>query len=91
MKFLLGMGIVFETAVLILFLTRLELVTTKTLLRKFKWAVLAAFVVSAVITPSGDPVNQTLVAVPIIVLYLLGIFISWVFKKRPEPEGGSEG
>ena len=86
-KFLLGMGLVFETPILILFLTRLGIVSTGFLLRKFKWAVLIAFIVAAVITPSGDPVNQTIVAVPILVLYLLGILISWLFKKRPRPEG----
>jgi sec-independent protein translocase protein TatC len=91
MKFLLGMGLVFETPILILFLTRLGIVSTGFLLRKFKWAVLIAFTVAAVITPSGDPVNQTIVAVPILVLYLLGILISWIFKKRAKPEEQEEG
>jgi len=85
-KFLVGMGLVFETPILILFLTRLGLVSTGFLLRKFKWAVLLAFIIAAVITPSGDPINQTIVAVPIIVLYALGILISWVFKKKADPE-----
>ena len=86
MKFLLGIGLTFETPILILFLTRLGLVTPKFLLKKFKWAVLLAFIISAVITPSGDPVNQTIVAVPIIVLYAIGVGISFLFKKREEPE-----
>jgi sec-independent protein translocase protein TatC len=88
MKFLLGMGLVFETPILILFLTRLGLVTTGFLLRKIKWAILLAFLVAAVITPSGDPINQTIVAVPIVVLYLLGILISWIFKRKPETGAG---
>jgi sec-independent protein translocase protein TatC len=86
MKLLLGIGLTFETPILILFLTRLGLVTPKFLLKKFKWAVLLAFVASAVITPSGDPVNQTIVAIPIIVLYLVGVGISFLFKKRENPE-----
>jgi len=86
MKFLLGIGLTFETPILILFLTRLGLVTPMFLLKKFKWAVLLAFVASAVITPSGDPVNQTIVAVPIIVLYAIGVGISFLFQKRQEPE-----
>ncbi len=88
-KFLLGMGLVFETPILILFLTRLGIVSTGFLLRKFKWAVLISFIISAVITPSGDPVNQTIVAVPIIVLYGLGIAISWLFRKREKPDGAA--
>ncbi|MEW6756788.1 MAG: twin-arginine translocase subunit TatC [Acidobacteriota bacterium] len=80
--FLLGMGLTFETPVLIFLLTRLGLVSTGTLARKFKWAVLGAFVISAVITPSGDPVTQTAVAVPLVLLYGLGLLISWVFRRR---------
>ena len=86
MKFLLGLGLVFETPILILFLTRLGLVTPAFLMKKFKWAVLIAFIISAVITPSGDPVNQTIVAVPIIVLYAIGVCVSWIFRKRPVQE-----
>ncbi len=90
MKFLLGIGLTFETPILILLLTRLGLVTPVFLFKKFKWAILIAFLLSAVITPSGDPVNQTIVAVPIIVLYAIGVLISWIFRKReaPAPEAG---
>ncbi len=82
MKFLLGIGLTFETPILILFLTRLGLVSPGFLVRKFKWAVLIAFIISAIITPSGDPVNQTIVAVPIVILYAIGVLISWIFRKR---------
>jgi len=89
MKFLLGIGLTFETPILILFLTRLGIVSPGFLARKFKWAVLIAFVISAIITPSGDPVNQTIVAVPIVILYAIGVLISWIFRKRVDP--GTEG
>jgi sec-independent protein translocase protein TatC len=88
MKFLLGIGLTFETPVLILLLTRLGIVTPEFLLKKIKWAVLVAFVISAIITPSGDPVNQTIVALPIVVLYALGVGVSFLFRKKREP--GSE-
>jgi len=84
LKFLLGLGLVFETPVLIFLLTRLGLVTTKTLVKKAKWAILIAFALSAVITPSGDPVTQTVVAVPIILLYGVGVAVSWLFRRRGE-------
>lgn len=85
MKFLLGIGLTFETPILILFLTRLGIVTPMFLLKKFKWAILISFVISAVITPSGDPVNQTIVALPIVILYLIGVGISFLFKKKETP------
>ncbi len=84
LKFLLGIGLVFETPVLIFLLTRLGIVSTKTLLKQWRWVIVGAFVISAVITPSGDPVTQTIVAVPIIILYGLGLLISWLFRKREE-------
>jgi sec-independent protein translocase protein TatC len=84
--FLLAMGLVFETPILIFLLTRLGVVSTGFLLRNIKWAVLVAFIVAAVITPSGDPVTQTAVAGPMVVLYGLGILISFLFRKRPAPE-----
>ncbi len=80
--FIVGLGVVFQLPVLILVLARLGLVTPGFLLRKFKFAVLAAFIISAVITPSGDVVNQTLLAAPIIGLYLLGVGVAWLFGKR---------
>lgn len=90
MKFLLGLGLVFETPVLIFLLTRLGLVTPKTLWKGFRWAVLTAFIVSAVITPSGDPLTQTVVAVPIIVLYALGVLVSYLFRKRDAGQEASQ-
>ena len=52
------------------------------LLQKFKYAVVLAFIIAAVVTPSADMVNQTVLAVPMILLYLLGIAIAYVFGKK---------
>jgi sec-independent protein translocase protein TatC len=84
--FLLGLGLVFQIPVVIFVLARLGLVTPMGLLRVWKWAVLASFIVSAVVTPSPDVVNQTALAAPMIGLYLLGVLIAWAFG-RPRPPG----
>jgi sec-independent protein translocase protein TatC len=86
--FVVGLGTVFQLPVIIFILSRIGLVTPGGLLRNFKYAVLAAFVVSAIITPSMDVVNQTMVATPIIALYLLGIGVAWLFG-RPRSQDGS--
>lgn len=86
LKFLLGIGLVFETPVLIFLLTRLGLVSAGTLLKKWRWVILGAFAVSAIVTPSGDPVTQTVVAVPIIALYAIGLLVSWLFQRRTPKE-----
>ena len=56
------------------------------LLRKFKYAVLISFVVAAIITPTPDVATQTLLAVPMLGLYLLGVLVAWVFG-RPRRSG----
>jgi sec-independent protein translocase protein TatC len=81
-KMILGMGFVFETPILIFFLARLGIVTPAFLLQKFKYAVLIIFVIAALITPTPDMVTQTALAVPMILLYLLGIGIAYLFGQK---------
>lgn len=81
-KIILGLGICFELPIVIFFLTRMGVVTERWLLKKFKYAVLVVFVIAALITPTPDVATQTVFAVPMLLLYLLGIAISWVSRKR---------
>lgn len=83
-KFMLGMGLIFELPVLIFLLSVLGLVNAKMLLKGFRWAIFGAFVVAAIITPTPDPVNQSLVAGPLIVLYLIGILIAAIFGRKKD-------
>jgi sec-independent protein translocase protein TatC len=84
--FLLGLGLVFQLPVVIFVLSRIGLVTPRFLIRNFKFAVLAAFVVSAIITPTPDIVTQSLLALPMIGLYLLGVGVAALFgRPRREP------
>jgi sec-independent protein translocase protein TatC len=80
----LAAGIVFETPVLIFFLARLGIVTPKFLMKQWKFAIVISFIVAAIVTPTPDPVNQTILAVPMIALYFLGVFVAWLFAKKPE-------
>jgi sec-independent protein translocase protein TatC len=57
-------------------------VSPKTLAKHRKYAILLAFVVAAILTPTPDVFNQTLMAVPIIVLYEIGILVSRIFVRR---------
>jgi len=85
-KFLLAMGIVFQMPTLVFFLAKMGLITARFLVQKFKFAVLVIFIISAVITPTGDPVTQMVFAAPMVGLYLLGIAIAWIVgPKRAKP------
>jgi len=75
-------GLCFEIPLIIFFLAKIGVVKTKWLTKFRKFAILLAFVVGAVITPTFDPVNQSLVAVPIIFLYELGILLSRFARKK---------
>ena len=78
----LATGAVFETPILIFFLARLGIVTPAFLMKKFKWAVVLAFIIAAIVTPTPDMVTQTALAVPMIALYLLGVAIAYLFGKK---------
>ena|SRR5437762_623344 len=80
---ILAAGLVFETPILIFFLARLGIVTPAFLLQKFKYAIVLAFIIAAVVTPTPDMVTQTFLAVPMIALYALGILIAYLFGKKP--------
>ncbi len=89
-KILLGMGLVFQTPIVIVFFVRIGLVTEKWLLAKFRYAVLVMFFIAALITPTPDIPTQCAFALPMIALYLLGILLAWLVRKRvpkPAPAG----
>jgi sec-independent protein translocase protein TatC len=75
-------GIIFELPVVTTLLSALGIVSSRWLASKRKWAILLAFVVAAIITPTFDPVNQSLVAVPLIVLYEMSIWLAKIVYKK---------
>jgi len=80
----LSAGLIFETPILIFFLARLGIVTPAFLIKKMKFAIVGAFIVAAIITPTPDMVTQTALALPMIGLYLLGVGIAYLFGKKRE-------
>ena len=81
-KMLIGMGIVFQMPTIVYFLAKMKLVTAGFLWRHGKYAVLIAYIIAAVITPTGDPMNQTIFAAPMIVLYFLSIIIAFIVNPK---------
>lgn len=84
MKVLLGIALVFELPTLIFFLAKMGLITARWMVRNFKYAVLVVFIIAAVITPTPDPVTQSIVAIPMLALYGLGILIALVVGRGKE-------
>ena len=80
-KLLLAFGLVFELPVVIFFLARLGIVDHKMLARNRKFALLAAFLIGAMLTPP-DVFSQAALAVPFVILYEVGIIVARLFGKR---------
>jgi len=81
-RMLLGMGTVFELPVAIFFLARLGVVTPGFLMRHFQIAVLIIAAAAALITPTGDILTMSIFAAPMILLYLIGVGVAWLFVRR---------
>jgi len=89
LKLLFAFGIVFELPLFLFFLARLGIVTHTGLRKKRKYAVLVAFVLAAALTPP-DAISQTMMAVPLIILYELGIWLAFFFGKKRKEEAPAE-
>lgn len=85
LKFTLAFGLVFELPLGITLAARVGLVTAKTLGKNRKYAILGAFIAGAVLTPTPDAFNQTLMAGPLIILYEIGIVCARIFGRKPAP------
>ena len=73
---LLAFGLVFETPVLVFLLIYMDLVELKTLQSYRRYVIVLAFIVAAILTPTPDPLTQTLMACPILLLYELGLLVA---------------
>lgn len=92
MRLILLTGLVFELPVAAYFLARIGLVTPALLRRIRKYSIVAIFVLSAVVTPTPDPLNQILLAVPLLILYEISIVVAAVaYRRRLSGESETAG
>jgi sec-independent protein translocase protein TatC len=83
---ILAFGLGFLFPVLLVFLQLVDVLSPRTLVKQWRWAIMSIFVLAAVITPSGDPFTLLSLSLPMCVLYvvavLIGFFISWRRSRR---------
>jgi len=77
LSIILGLGISFEMPILIFFLAMFGIVSPRFLWKNMRYAVLAVFLVAAIICPSPDPWTMCIYAVPMLLLYVVGIGVAW--------------
>ena len=88
-RMLLAFGVTFELPVVTFFLARVGLVTHRTLLTWWRYAIVVIFIVAAVLTPGPDVASQMLMAAPLLVLYALSIGVAFLVA-RPSPSTTTE-
>lgn len=74
--FLVGFGVIFELPLIMLFIGVMKVASPRRLLSSSRWFIVGAFVIAAIFTPP-EPISQTLMAIPICMLYMLGILLAW--------------
>lgn len=82
---MLGLGAAFQLPLVMFVMAKLGVMTPAKMRQGRRYAFLIILVVSAVITPTTDPFNLALVALPLIALYEVGIFLSWLFARSAKP------
>ncbi|HUO35964.1 MAG TPA: twin-arginine translocase subunit TatC [Candidatus Acidoferrum sp.] len=88
---LLGLGVIFELPVLIFILSMFGIVTPKFLMKNFRYAMLVITILAAVVTPTPDANTMLIFMAPMVVLYFVGVFISYlVFRKKQREARESE-
>ncbi len=82
MMLLIAFGIIFEMPLILTFLAMIGLVDYKFLSKYRRHAIVLNTIIAAVVTPTGDPFNLALMAVPMMLCYELGVLGAWVFRKK---------
>jgi sec-independent protein translocase protein TatC len=77
LSIILGLGVSFELPILIFFLAMFGIVSPRFLWKNIRYAILAVFIVAAIICPSPDPWTMCVYAIPMLSLYVLGIGVAW--------------
>jgi len=88
-KLMLAFAITFEMPIFAFFLTRLGLIDYKMMIKQFRYAILIIFVIAAALTPP-DMVSQFLLAIPLLLLYVVSVGVSYVFRSKIEPAATAE-
>jgi len=90
MLLMLSFGLVFETPIIIVFMGLLGIVDSAFLKKGRRYFVVLAFIIGAILTPTPDVINQSLMAVPMLLFYETGIFILGLMERKREREAKVE-
>jgi len=81
-RMVLAFGVTFELPVFTFFLVRVGVWDYRFMLRSFRYAIVAIFIIAAILTPTPDVINQSLLAIPMLLLYILSIGVAYLWRRR---------
>ncbi len=73
-----GLGIIFEMPILVFFLSLMGVISAGWMWRNLRYSILVIFIIAAIVTPTTDILNMCLFAAPMVLLYIVSIFIAWL-------------
>jgi sec-independent protein translocase protein TatC len=82
LKLTMAFGVIFEMPVVSFILAKIGILKYKLMTKYRKYAIVVAFIIAAIITPTVDPVTQTVTAIPLYVLYEISIFVAMIAGKK---------
>jgi len=85
-RYLVGFGLLFQLPLIMIFINKIIRLKFSQLIGLERWVILVAFIVAAILTPTPDFLNQTIMAVPIILLYQLSVLIVWFANRGQTKE-----
>jgi sec-independent protein translocase protein TatC len=88
---LVGLGIIFELPVLIFILSVFGIVTPKFLMKNFRYAMLLITIAAAIVTPTPDATTMLVFMAPMVVLYFVGVLVSYLVVRRKQARALAEG
>jgi sec-independent protein translocase protein TatC len=89
-RMVLAFGITFELPVFTFFLVKLGIVDYRLMWRSFRYAIVLIFIAAAILTPTPDVINQSLLAAPMLVLYLLSIGVAYIWRRQEPAETAAD-
>ena len=81
-RMVLAFGVTFELPVFTFFLVRIGIWDYRFMLRSFRYAIVVIFILAAILTPTPDVINQSLLAIPMLLLYVLSIGVAYVWRRE---------
>jgi len=89
LRFFIAFGLAFEVPIVVMLLVRMGMVSLERLRSLRRYMIVGAFVIAAVVTPP-DAVSQLLLAVPLCLLYELGLVLGRLVRQRPDDEAPAQ-